>query len=261
VEVCEGIILAAYLVEQSFKTALREINPLLIFETAGVTSEKIAKLINGNLSAIELLKLKTIPARKLITLICEFKTELKIGEKNFLELFDVRNAIIHSTDDVPASDNSVETAVSALKTARNLIGICTNIPSNQINPLTSRDFEKLQAERRAARETLIKGKIREHQVIYNQLSRDEIQRKIKENKPREDSMTWIETTVRCPACGEDSFDAITSVDVDVSDGQTTMDAGSSWFCRVCGLDLTDYETDLAYTALNFPADQQHEHSQ
>lgn len=244
VEVYEGIILAAYLIEQSFKTSIRKMNPLLYFETFNENAAVIAQLMRGDLPHEKLLSLKTINAKKIIQLMCELNSDLKPNQANFEELFAVRNIIIHATDDVPAPETSAETAVSALNAARDYVVTCANITGSEFNPLTSTHFEILQKARRETRISSLMDNIHHHEEIHDALSADEIKNRISNNKPKEDSMTWIESTTTCPACNEECFDEVVSVDVDVSDGQTTMNGGSSWLCRVCGLELTPYEINL-----------------
>lgn len=243
-EIYESVILAAYLIEQSLKTAVRYINPLLYFEIAGIPPERTAQLVSGKLLLEDLLKQKTIAAQKLIQIMCELKNELKPSQENFIELFHLRNIILHATDDFPTADTAAETAASAIDAARSYILDCAAFSKEEFNPLTSREFLALQKKKRDDRVKLLMLKLDYHRSKSKKLSDAEIKDKITRNKPLEDGESWIENTDTCPACGEAAFDEIVSVGFDVSDGMVTADAGSSWLCRVCELDLSPYEINL-----------------
>ena len=57
-------------------------------------------------------------------------------------------------------------------------------------------------------------------------------------------MNWIEKTVECPACGQSSFDELGSVDFEWDHDGISDYVGFSWICRVCELELSNYELEL-----------------
>lgn len=243
-EIYESVIHAAYLIEQSFKEELRQINPLLYFETSNLSPERLAQLAKGTIPMEELLKLKTISAQKLIQLMCEIHPDLKSKQEKFLELCHLRNIILHSTDSFPVIETAAEAAASAIDAARTYIISCSDLAEEDVNPLSSREFDELQRQKVLDRLELLKTKLEYYKAEYNKLSQEEKKGRSVKNKPKENEQSWIEATRECPACKEDMFDEIVTVDFDISDGLVTGDAGSTWVCRICELELSKYEMNL-----------------
>jgi len=237
-EVYDGIVLSAYLIEQSFKYELREINPLLYFDRKTI-SDKMELLIAINkISNEEVLRLKTCTATRCISQMCEYKADLRPHTANIKELFVIRNFIIHSTDDFSFNNKFIaETAVSALRACREYITKHVGITSKEFNPLTTDEFEKLQEKERSARINTLKGILNEHKKIFDKLNPVEVTSKIRSNLPRMDSSTWIDETEVCFACKQESFDKIVSVDFE-GDADGVSGYGKYYYiCRVCNLEL------------------------
>jgi hypothetical protein len=69
-------------------------------------------------------------------------------------------------------------------------------------------------------------------------------RRIKENFPKTDRYSWVEETGICPACEYESFDKIGSVDFDWNPDGIIESGGYGHHCRVCELDVSEYEFSL-----------------
>lgn len=123
-EVYEGVVLAAYLIEQAFKAGLKRVNLLLYFDKIyfdkkNISDEMEIRVAMGKLSKGEWKRLKTSTAKRCITQMCEYKKELGQYKANLEELFEIRNFIVHSIDDFYLNENSItETVVSALYACR-----------------------------------------------------------------------------------------------------------------------------------------------
>ncbi len=164
---------------------------------------------------------------------------------NLEELFDIRNFILHSIDDMPFDENSIaETAVSALRTCREYVIRHSGISVDEFNPLTSIEFERLQKTKHAERIGHLKAMLKEHKKIFEKLSPEEVSRKISTNLPKIDDYTWIEETVKCPACEQSSLDEVSEVDFDWNPDGVITNGGYHYQCRVCELELSEYEYEL-----------------
>lgn len=98
-EVYEGVVLSAYLIEQAFKAELKKVNLLLYFDKKNISDEMEVRVAMGKLSKEEWKRLKTSTAKRCIAQMCEYKKELSQYKANLEELFEIRNLIVHSTDD------------------------------------------------------------------------------------------------------------------------------------------------------------------
>lgn len=244
-EVCEGVIMSAYLIEQSFKFELKRINPLLYFDRKNISEEMEIRIATQDLSQEERGCLKTISANRCIIQICGCKDDLRPHRANFEELFKLRNFIIHSIDDFIFDRNKMaETAVSALRVCRKYIKKYSGISSSKFDPLTSEEFSNLHKREFDKRMSALKKMLKEHKESVEIYGQQEIDKRINANFPKIDNCTWIEETVECPACGQPSFDKIGAVDFDWNPDGILECAGCSYFCRVCGLDLSEYEYEL-----------------
>ena len=244
-EVYQGIILAAYLIEQAFKSELRRLNPLLYFDRKSITDEMEILISAKKLSEEETRKLKTAVAKRTIAQICEYREDLRSHRANLEDLFEKRNFILHSTDDLPFDENSIaETAVSALRACRKYLAKYADVISGGFNPLTSDEFEKLQERQRKKRLMDLKNTVKEHKEISDQFGQKEIEQRIQKNIPRIDNDTWIEETIDCPACLNNSLDKIGWADFEWEDGVVSSYGGFGYRCRVCGLELSEYEYSL-----------------
>jgi len=242
----EGVISAAYLIEQTFKSVLAKLNPLLCVDRNKVSEESEIKMILKKLSNEELKKVKTVDARKCVAYVCAYKKDLQQHKANFDELFDIRNYILHSTDDFfYDADLASETAVSALRACQKYIAKHLQIEPNDFNPLTSQEFNDLQEKERKQRITDLQDLLKEHKKLYKKLTEKEVEERQERNTPETDSMSWIEETLNCPACNYDTLDHIVSVDFEWNDGMVTGGSGSSYLCRVCELELSEYEYNMA----------------
>lgn len=244
-KVYQGVILSAYLIEQAFKSELRRINPLLYFSRKNITDEIEALIAMKRLSEEEIARLKTSTARRSIVQICKCKNDLRPHKANFEELFEIRNFLLHSTDDLSFDENSVsETAVSALRACREYVVKYSGISSGEFDPLTSVEFEKLQEKKRNKRLDDLKTTLKEHKKIFEQLEQSEVQQRVEAVFPETDPTIWIEETFECPACGNLSLDEIGSVDFEWDDGLLSTYGGYRYQCRVCELELSGYEYNL-----------------
>ncbi len=245
-EVYEGVVLAAYLIEQSFRSELKMVNPLLCIDHRNIPDEMEVRIALNQISQAERERLKTNNAKRCIAQMCEYRIELQSHKANLEELFEIRNSILHSTDDLLIDDNAVaETAVSALRVCREYVLRHSGITSNQFNPLTSQEFERLQEQKRNKRINDLKAALSEHKGIFEKLSQLEASKRIATNLPKTDDCTWIEETVVCPACGQSSLDKVSSVDFDWNPDGMITSGGHYYQCRVCELKLSEYEYKLA----------------
>ena len=244
-EIFEGVVLAAYLLEQVFKTELKILNPLLYFDDKSISDVMQIKIAMKKLSQEEELKrLKTNNAKQCIVQICEYRNELNSYKANFEELFEIRNSILHSIDDFSVNENSAaETAVSALRACSKYIAQYSGISAREFNPLTSKEFEKLQEKKHDERIANLKITMGEYKEIFEKLSPIEISKKINA-KTKTDSCTWVEETAECPACEQYSFDRIGEVDFECNPDGVMTTGGYHFACRVCGLTLSEYEYEL-----------------
>lgn len=245
-EVFEGVILSAYLIEQAFKGELKKINPLLYFDKKSISDEMEIRIAMGKLSREDSGRLKTSNAKRCIAQMCEYRSELAPHRANLEELFEIRNSILHSTDDFSIDENSVaEAAVSALRACRKYVVRYSGISSDEFNPLTSTEFEKLQEKKYNKRISDLKNTLDEHKKDFEKLDQREVANKIRANLPKIDSYTWIEETVECPACEQSSFDKVGAVDFDWNPDGIITSGGYHYQCRVCELELSEYEYELA----------------
>jgi len=244
-EIFEGAVLSAYLIEQAFKSELKKVNPLLYFDKRNISDETEIRIVMGRLQKEDLGRLKTSNAKRFVVQMCEYKSEIALHKANLEELFEIRNSVLHSIDDLLIDENSVaETAVSALRACRKYIIRHSGISAGEFNPLTSAEFEKLQERKHEERLNDLKLTLKEHRTIFEKLSESEILSKIHSNLPKIDNYTWIEETVECPACNQTALDKIGAVDVDWNPDGMLMGGGYSYLCRVCELDLSEYEYEL-----------------
>lgn len=244
-EIYEGAVLSAYLIEQSFKSELKKVNPLLYFDKRSISDEAEVRVAIGKLSREELNRLKTSTGKRCIAQMCEYKNELEACRANLEELFETRNFIVHSTDDLPLNTNSIaETAVSALRACRKYVIKHSGVSSDEFNPLTSNEFEKLQEKKRNKRISDLKATLKEHKKIFERLSQAEISQKIHYNLPKTNSYTWIEETVECPSCEQSSLDKVGTVDFDWNPDGILTSGGYHYQCRVCELELSEYEYEI-----------------
>jgi hypothetical protein len=184
-------------------------------------------------------------AKRCIALMCEYRKELAPHKANLEELFWIRNNILHSTDDlVPDKSSAAETAVSALRVCRKYVISHSGVPSHAFDPLTSREFQKLQKKERNTRVSNLNATLREHRKIFEGVDKPEVARRIAINRPRTDSCTWIEETMECPACGQCSLDKVGAVDFDWNPDGVLAGSGVHYQCRVCDLELSEYEHEL-----------------
>lgn len=244
-EVFEGVTLSAYLIEQAFKSELKKVNLFFYFDKKSISDEMEVRVAMGKLSKEELGRLKTSSAKRCIAQICEYRSELTSHRTNLEELFEIRNSILHSTGDFSIDENSVaETAVSALRACRKYIVRYSGISANEFNPLTSTEFEKLQEEKHDKRINNLKATLKEHKKIFRELDQGEVSKKIRTNLSKIDGYTWIEETVECPACEQSSLDKVGAVDFDWNPDGVITSGGYHYQCRVCELELSEYEYEL-----------------
>lgn len=199
----------------------------------------------GKLSKEELGRLKTSNAKRCIAQMCEYKNELAPHKANFEELFEIRNSVLHSTDDFSVDENSVaETAVSALRASRKYVIKHSGVSVGEFNPLTSAEFEKLQERKYNKRISDLKDRLKEHKKIFEKLDEKEVSSKLRTNLSKLDSYTWIEETFECPACEQTSFDKVGAVDFDWNPDGVITSGGYHYQCRVCELELSEYEYEI-----------------
>ncbi|MFH1182745.1 MAG: hypothetical protein V1690_00590 [Candidatus Moraniibacteriota bacterium] len=245
-KIYEGVVLAAYLVEQSFKSKLRGMNLFLYFDQRNISDGQAMRIATNSLSKDDILRAKTIQASNCITRICKCKNKLQKCKANIEELFVIRNFILHSTDDFSYDENSfADTAVSALRACEKYITKNIGISSSEFNPLTSDEFEKLQRNKHDKRISDLKMTLTEHKNIFKKLQQLEIDNRINNNLPETDSSLWVEETVECPACEQESFDKIGAVDFDWNPDGILANGGYYYQCRVCELYLSEYEYEMA----------------
>ena len=224
-EIYEGVVLSAYLIEQAFKSELRKINTLLYFDRKNITDGTAISAATGKLSKEELMRLKTITANQCVTQMCKCKEELQNYKAKFEELFKIRNFILHSTDDLSLcldKNSASETSVSALRACRKYVVKYSGMVSDEFNPLTSSEFEKLEKDALNKRIVHLKIILKEHKKVFQRLSKQEVSLNIHNNLPKIDKYTWIEQTIRCPACKQLSFDKVGTVDFDWRDRKSVV---------------------------------------
>ena|SRR3989338_3094288 len=244
-EVYEGVVLAAYLVEQSFKCELREISPLLYVDRTNIPEEMEMRIALNKTSPGERGSLNTIKAKRAVAQMCIYDSELKSHKSLLEELFTMRNGILHSVEDLLIDDNSVaQTAVSALRVCRTYVGRYAGVTATHVNPLTSKEFEQLEEDKRKKRIGALRNMLEEHRAKYGKLNQEEVSKRLKTNLPRTDECTWIEETAICPACDESSLDKVCSVEFDWNPDGMLASSGSQYQCRVCELELSEYEYRL-----------------
>lgn len=244
-EIFEGVILSAYLIEQAFKNELKRVNPLLYFDKKNISDEMEVRVVMGKLSKEEMKRLKTSNAKRCIAQMCEYRSELGVYKANLEELFEIRNFILHSADDFSVDRNLMaETAVSAIRACRKYVIRHSGISANEFSPLTSAEFEKLQERKHDKRVSDLKDTLKEHKKIFEKLGQVEVSQKIRINLPKIDSCTWIEETIECPACEQSSLDKVGTVDFDWNPDGVITSGGCHYQCRVCELDLSEYEYEM-----------------
>ena len=146
----------------------------------------------------ELLRLKTSTARRCVIQMCEYEPRLQLHKANLNELFEIRNHILHSVEDLlPNEQSAAETAVSALRICGGYVSKHSGISARDFNPLTSHEFEALQEKQRKNKTDQLKRRINEHRDIFERLNPVQVQR-LRAKVPREDDLTWIEETIECP---------------------------------------------------------------
>ena len=237
----EGVVMASYLIEQTFKIYLKELSTMLYFERRNSEESEI-RIVTGALTDEDIKNFTTVRAQKCIVYMCAYKSDLAPYRHNLEELFDIRNYIVHSIDNFLHKPNAaVETAVSALRFCRDYIAQYLGIRKRDLNPLTSKDFERFQSEARENKLKIILDGIKDHKKMYKKLSRGEIQKRIDTNLVKTDEMMWVENTFECPACNEISLDKIVTVDFDWNPDGTLELSGHHYLCRVCELELSSYE--------------------
>lgn len=243
-DVCDGAVMSAYLIEQVFKLELKKINPLLYFDRKSISDDMEIRIALGNLSEEECGYFKTISAKRCVMQMCECKKDLKMHKANFEELFNIRNFILHSVDNFIFERNKIaETSVSALRVCQKYIKKYSGISSSEFNPLTSDEFNELHKRELNKRMSALKKILKEHKENVEAYGQQEIDRRIN-IMPETDNCTWIEETFECPACGYSSFDKIGAVDFDWNPDGIIEGCGFGYSCRVCGLDLSEYEYEL-----------------
>ena len=244
-EIYEGVVLSTYLIEQAFKAELRKVNPLLYFDQKNISDKRIIGIALNKITKEEIRRLRTTTAKKCVTQMCEYRKEFEPHRANIEELFEIRNYVLHSIDDLFTSDNlAAETAVSALRACRKYVIKHSGISSTDFNPLTSREFEELQEEKRNRRNDDLKEELKEHKNIFEKLSQLEVSRRITAKIPETEDCTWVEETIECPACGQISFDKIGAVDFDWNPDGILSSGEYHYQCRVCKLDLSEYEYEI-----------------
>jgi hypothetical protein len=244
-EQAEGVLKAAYLIEQSFKLEIRSINPLLYFDTRKLNAKTIAKVAANKLSVEELLKLQTVQARDLIEQICELRTDLEPSFANFEALCAIRNKLMHSVDNIPNIKGEVETAVSALRAAAAYVQKCAD--AKGFNPLTSKEFQDYQAKIRSEHEDKLLERVYKHRKIFEDIEAEGmIENHQANNRDRIicDGDTWIEETIDCPACAQNTLHLIVSVGFEYDDGVILGGSSAEWYCQTCELELSQYELEL-----------------
>jgi len=132
-----------------------------------------------------------------------------------------------------------------LRACRGLILKHCGISTRKFNPLTSREFDALQEAGKKRRLTALEERIADHRSEFEKLTELEVADRIRSNIPRLDGMTWIEDTVDCPACGQMSLDKVGAVDFDWNPDGILAGGSIRYQCRVCELDLSEHEYELA----------------
>jgi cell division protein FtsB len=243
--VCRGAILAAYLIEQAFKSELRRLNPLLYFDKRTLPEEQALSIAAGTASTEAVSKLRTASARVVVMQVCLLRKDVAAYRAVLDELFRIRNCLLHSVDDLETDTTAIaETCVSALRGCRKYVSRIAKVKAGSVNPLTSAQFEALQVREHRKRLSAIAAKLADHQERFSSLSPDEIERRRAINFGSSDGMVWVENTSVCPACGNEMLDQIVSVDFDWNPDGIITSSGVEYRCRICDLRLTEYELEL-----------------
>jgi len=246
-EVCDGAVQAAYLIEQALKSHLRKINPLLYYDRRNLKEEDEVGIVLGSLTEEQARKLKTAGGRQCILYICAAKNEFAEHKSNLIELFELRNEVLHSIEDFNKDLGTIaESATSALKACKNLISDFLEFDSEKINPLTSKEFSKLLLQRYKLRMQQLTEQVERHRQDYLKKNNKQVLTKA----DLESEMSWIEDVYECPACANNSFSKVCEVDFDWNPDGIITSSGCSYICTECGLSLSEYEFGLV-TGSNF----------
>lgn len=236
-----GVVSASYLLEQTFKFFIKKTNPLLCFDRRCLTESDEIKILQKRMTVSELTKLKTIPAKQCLAYILELKPKLQEHKANLEELFSIRNEIVHSTEDISFdSEIGADTAVNALKASESLITKYWGLDSEEFNPLTSKEFKELEEKGHKKRISALNATIALHRKIFKTLSKNEVEIKVNTPRPAPNKDSWIEETSVCPSCKELSLDKIAWVEWEWEHGEMCPNTGTTFECRVCGLELSEY---------------------
>lgn len=240
----EGVVLAAYLIEQALKTKIRKTNPLLYFDPKELdkNSGKMVSIALGTISHEKLYNIKTITATRCIELICECDEKLKEHKSTLEELFKIRNFIVHSIDDTEAmnSDSATVIALKSLRACKSHIDSLFGTTTASLF-ISSEEFKQLYDKEQRKKFKELSNKIKKHKIIFDKLTKLQISLKIQHNWPKENIYLSNETLITCPACKQLSCDKIVDVDFDGADGEAIPFAVSYYRCRVCGLELSEYD--------------------
>lgn len=243
----EGVTIAAYIIEQTFKFYLRDLNPLLYFERRNSENHEM-RIATEALTEEDIKSFPTVKAQKCITYMCLYKLDLEPHRQNLEELFNVRNYIVHSIDDfLYDSDSATEAAVSALRFCRDYISEYLGINRENLNPLTTEDFERFQREERQKKISSIQSIVSDHRKIFEKLSKEAVVERLDKNLVEKSETTWVEETIECPSCKQHSLDKVVTVDFDWNPDGILELSGHHYLCRVCGLELSSYEYELIKT--------------
>jgi len=245
-DIYEGVFSAAYLIEQSFKIELSRLSPILCFEFNTLSDERAMRIVLNRLSNTDRTSLAMIGGRKCIARMCLYDSGLQAQKTVLDELFKMRNQIVHSIDDFSFDANSAaETAVAALRLCGKYVIKHLGDVATKLNPLTSKGFQLLHGELHAKRVATLRAQLKEHRAKYEGLTAHEIAEKVGGIRVATDDCTWVEAGYTCPACGQASLDKVGSVDFDWNPDGILPGAGYSYMCRVCELDLSEHEYELA----------------
>jgi hypothetical protein len=243
-DVYAGVILAAYIIEQSFKSELKMINPLLLYVGSRISGSDALKIATNSLPTGKVIK--TINASKCVEYICNAPSNLSSHKPNIKRLFQVRNMLLHSIDDIPET-SIAEIAISALRACRDHINEYCNLDFAK-NPLSSKEFEQLQKQEREKIVQELKELIGKHKSIFDGIPTAEVKNR-NNDIPKLDPLAIIHTTGICPACGQESFDEIITADFEYGpDGELESEHAFTIFrCRVCELELDGYDYEIVRT--------------
>jgi hypothetical protein len=244
-----GAIFSAYLVEQAFKAHLKKINPLLSIDMRSHSIEQLYLYIDSQSSNKDSKKLKSIKAKDALSLVALNDRVINSAKANIQELFDIRNEILHSIEDINLDGELVsETSVSALKAANKYISKFLKVSKSKISPITSKSFEVLQEKLHAKRKKTILQRLITHRKSFELLNISQVSERV--NTPilgflNADGSVWVEDEVECPACKQVSLQKIGSVDFEWEDGEVVPHGGYEFHCKVCDLKLSEYELVMA----------------